>query len=410
MKLRAEVLRRVLLAKSILAPALASSWQQPSDHVIAKQMLEAHDAADLVFAAIADQQGKLPAQEKAPSMIKCLEVIATDSEKHVGYFNQLNAARNSLKHTGNLPNTNQWANVAQEVFTKLSDLCKATLEKSFEEVDEAELLNSEEARACFRSAQQAQALRDFKLALEELGKTLFITLEASSDFWEIEVGVAKATDALKLTAVGVPASDFLKLQEFLPNVSRFGPDPFNIYWRQSKFGHPANWQHDTVDYCAKTCLKVALGIQNAPWTPQALRFDHLYRYKVTATKDNVEVWEDLIENHLTEDSSGSRPFREFHRYLKKGESIIVPAGTSGFVSEDLLPPRNEAITRVIVSDDTPWNALGLRSSKAEFVNLDDVTLTCVPKELWKERFPSLQEIPWQEDPRSLPSEDFSGLE
>src|SRR5271155_5493405 len=135
MNLRPEVLRRILLAKSILSPHSSADLQQPNDHMIAKCVLNAHDAADFVFAAIADHQNVLPAKEKAPSMIQCLGVIKTDADKkQAAYFNQLNNARVNLKHAGNLPNTNQWANVAQEVFAKLSDLCRATLGLSLEEV------------------------------------------------------------------------------------------------------------------------------------------------------------------------------------------------------------------------------------------------------------------------------------
>jgi hypothetical protein len=85
---------------------------QPNVHDVAKQVLNAHDAADLIFAAISDQQNRLPAKDKMPSMIGCLALIDTPVEKHTGYFSQLNDARNGLKHAGNLPSTQQWSSVS----------------------------------------------------------------------------------------------------------------------------------------------------------------------------------------------------------------------------------------------------------------------------------------------------------
>ena len=40
---------------------------QPNAHLVAKQVLNGHDAADLALAAIADQQGKLAARVEFPS-------------------------------------------------------------------------------------------------------------------------------------------------------------------------------------------------------------------------------------------------------------------------------------------------------------------------------------------------------
>ena len=116
MSLQKEVVHRLLLAKSISSPARTAPRGQPNAHLVARQVLNAHDAADLVFAAIADHQAALPSKRQAPPMMECLELISTKDEKHVGYFKQLNDVRNSLKHTGNLPNTNQWASVGEDVF------------------------------------------------------------------------------------------------------------------------------------------------------------------------------------------------------------------------------------------------------------------------------------------------------
>jgi len=371
---------------------------------VAKQVLNAHDAADLVFASIADHQRKLGATGKAPSMVECLKLIDSKKSKHEAYFKQLNEARIGLKHVGNLPNTNQWASVAQDVFEKLSSLCQATLSISLEELDESELLSNGEARAHLLAAKTARTSQDFKLALEELAKVLFIALEDAPGLGRIEVGRAKAEDALKLTAFGVSANDFLLLQEFLPMVSGYpsGEDwQFQIegvLWKQSGFGHPGNWRDDVADFCISTCSSVALSIQNAAPVPYAHEFSDVYKYKVTAKEDQVEVWEDLVAEgeHWAEVSSDkARPSRTRKRFLKKGESVIVSPYAHPLVSDDQAT-SGESIKRVRVSYDPMY---GLpRFERAEFVSLSGVDITCVPSELYTRWFPALPEIPWEEDP------------
>src|SRR5665213_167341 len=378
MNLRKEVIHRLLLAKSILAAGRSAFIGQPNPHVVARQVLCAHDAADLVFASIADHQQKLTATHKAPSMTESLKLIDCKNGKQEGYFKQLNDARNSLKHVGNLPNSNQWASVAQDVFEKLSNLCQVTLGVSLNEVDESELLVNKEARAHLFAAKNARDLQDFKLTLSEIGKALFVSLENAPDMGRVEVGRPKAEDALKLAAFGVPANDFLRLQEFLPLVSGDWPDEFGRcepsepLWKQSKFGHPGNWREEVVDFCFSAYLNVALSVQNASPIPYAREFSDLYEYRVTAKEDQVEVWEDLAydDEHLVETyANRARPFRQQKRFLKKGESVIVPTHAQPFVSDD-LSESGKSIKRVRISVDEMSGigaVFGGSSRRAEFV-------------------------------------------
>ena len=405
MSLRKEVLHRLLLAKSILAAGRSATLGQPNPHLVARQVLNAHDAADLVFAGIADQQNRLPSKD---SMLQCLDAIDTTADKHKGYFKQLNDVRNGLKHSGVLPNTSFWANVAQEVFEKISSISHAALGVSLSELDESDLIISDKARAHLAAAKAAKASGDFKLVLEEIAAALFISLQEAPDVGAIRVGRAKAEDALKLTAFGVSANDFLRLQEFLPMVSAFpsGPDwqldIEGLLWKQSEFGHPGNWHEDVADFCINTYLNVALSIQNASPIPYAREFWNVYEYKVTAKEDGVEVWEDLVdeEEHLAHIySNDARPFRTHKRSLKNGESVIVPARIRPLVSND-LSLSGEEIKRVRISPDNmgPLDKLFGNSERAEFVNLAEVNITCVPSELYKDWSPPLPEISWEDDP------------
>jgi hypothetical protein len=411
MILRKEVLHRLVLAKSILSVGQTSSLGWPNAHLVAKQVLNGHDAADLAFSAIADQQGKLLATGKTPFMMQCLELIDTAADKYVLYFSGLNDARNSLKHTGNLPNTNQWANVGDDVFHKLSSICQATLGIALKELDESDLLSNGEVRAHLDAAKTARSSQDFKVALEEVAKALFVALEDAPSLGGIEVGRAKAEDALKLTAFGVSANDFLRLQEFLPKVSSSlwvangQTEIEGVLWKQSGSGHPGNWREEVADFCIEAGLSVALSIQNATPVPYAHEFSDTYEYKVTAREDQVEVWEDVVDEkeHAADVfSNKARSCRVSKRYLAKGESVIVSPYAQPFVSDDFSLSR-APITRVRISHDPFSGIAGLfaGSERAEYVNLAGVNITCVPQKLALLQYPSLPDIPWEEDPLSF---------
>jgi len=397
MKLRKEVLNRLLLAKSILLPAIGAELNA---YTVARQVLNAHDASDLVFAAIAEEMGVLPAKDRVPSMVECLRLIGGPSKEHEPYFKRLSIARDNLKHVGNLPSTQQWGNVVVEAAERLSDICKAMLDTSFQDVDEVDLLTSDEVREHLSEAKLCRASGEFRLALERVGKALFVTLDEHPNFWSLTVGRANAEDALKLMAYGVPASDFLRLQEFLPEVTKSLSGALAISWTQNRFGHPGNWHEEVIDFCIRSCLGLALKVQSAPAIPEAIEFKYRYEYRVTAKEDRVEVWEDLIEGHLLEAYGRARPFRTHVRYLSKGESITVPF-IDHLVSFDLSLADAE-ISRVQVSPQ-PFAALGSMSgvkARAEFVALAQVDVTCVPYrgEIFGQHLPNLPEVPWEPDP------------
>ena len=172
--------------------------------------------------------------------------------------------------------------------------------------------------------------------------------------------------------------------------------PFDIAWKQSEFGHPANSTESVVDFCIDVYLSVAIGIQEAPPIPYARQFSSVYKYKVTAKHDQVEVWEDLDgPDHLTHVYADyARPFKKHTRYLKKGESAIISiyGSAESFISGD-LSSSGESIRRVKISSE-PLSILG-PPHPFKFANLEDVTITCVPRE--RDDLGALPEIPWEED-------------
>lgn len=403
--LRKEVVDRLILAKSILSSSVGALQGQSNAHLAAVQILNAHDAADLVFAALADHVGKLPAKGRTPAMIECLPLLGAPASGCVGYFTQLNDARNGLKHVGNLPSTQQWSRVTDDTFERLSALCLACLGVSLGDIDELELVLNNQVRVYLSAAKTLAGSGEFRRSLEETAKALATALDYHSDLSEVQVGRPKAEDALRLTAYGIPANEFLRLQEFMPYTIDEGEQSFKFLWKQSQFGHPGNWRADTASFCIGAVLSVAVSLQNSAGVPKAIELSTLYDYRVTAKEDSVEVWEDLVDGHLDDpyaDNAGL--FRVSKRLLAKGETVIVRASTSGFISDDRLP-SGEWIKRVRISTD--YLGAVLPDEVAEFVDLSRVEITCIPRsradELLGGAFRGLPELPWEED-----SPAFSG--
>lgn len=400
-KIRPEVIQRILLAKEILS-SYRFAWSEPDAYIIAMQLLAAHDAADLVFAAIVDYQGGGTSKSRGLSMMQSLGAINTDanSRKPTTYFGQLSEARDSLKHRGNLPNTKQWANAGRTVYDRLSEMSEACLDLSLDDIDESALLTDDQVKNYFAAAQKAAELGEHKTALEELGKALYVLLDKNRSLGKIPVGVARAEDAIKLSGFGVHANDFLRLQEFLPSVSRvgilgqvLGDGSFGIAWKQSQFGHPGNWHEDSVQFCLQAFLNVAPRIQEAKRIPLAIEFFRLYKYKVTANEDDVEIF----LKGRTLDGSSTRLITVGH--LKKDEPRVFMSDMRPLVFHWWDESQQEFLKVVRLYDDSD-----ILDSKQEFVLFDKVTITCIPRDTDLMRAigsPDLVEIPFTPDVTTL---------
>lgn len=395
--LRPEIVQRLLLAKAILTPHRLAPWGQPDAHTIARQVLASHDAADLVFAALADYQGKLTnASGKTPSMVECLNLIKVKeraAEKPTTYFRDLNEVRDSLKHVGILPNTRQWGQVGQDTYEKLSLVCHVCIGRSLDEIDESALLRDEEVRRYFNIARDAAAAGQFMQTLKEVGKALCVLLDANTAVGGITVGEAKAEDAIKLSGFGIPANEFLRLQEFLPRVFRLGEGPFTITWKQSEFGHPGNWREDAAQFCLETFLHIAPLIQDAKWIPGAIEFRYLYEYKITSKEENIEIWEEV---QLATDYDETEKTKRKVGQLQKGESKTFSAFHQPLVSSWYDDRTGSFLKIVELQDDSRMHGLGLPEPR-RFVEFDKVTISCIPNALALDRLPNLTDIPWRPD-------------
>ncbi len=384
MALKQEVIDRLLLAKLLLGQIQYTPVAGPDRFTIARYILIAHDAAELAIAGIAHHLDCLPPPSEAYLMKYFPRIKEKTNESVPGqdFFSDLNDARRNIKHKAIFLDTKQWYRVGENTYNHISELCKKYLKISLDLLDESVLLKNDKARQLFVEAQKEQEDKHFKQVLEKLALALHIVFKDNLALRKMSVGQSRAEDAIKLAAFGVHTNDFLALQEFLPSIVETTVGEPKIMWKQAPYGHPANWTLDTVEFCLRTFIHVAVRIQDAEWIPGAILWFYIYEHKVTALEDGVKIVQEYRTNLL------DFPQRHIIKELNKGESIIgsVRKESNSYLSSVFaVPQKPDVITfsnREIIGGE---------------IEMNKVRVTCVPRdnELIRKYYPDLTEIDWE---------------
>jgi hypothetical protein len=123
-----EIIDRLLLAKGLLAKIRFSPTATPDRISLAQAILSAHDAAELVSAAIAQHLNCLPASPAY--LMGILSEIKKDmgaAVPHRDYFSRLNTVRKAIKHEGVFPDPQQWYRVGELAYEYVSEWCQKYL-------------------------------------------------------------------------------------------------------------------------------------------------------------------------------------------------------------------------------------------------------------------------------------------
>lgn len=379
-----DLINRLLLAKELLEKIRTLPIANPDRYTTARHVLTAHDAAELAIAGVAHHIGIIP---KSP--IYLMDYFSLINKEHPNdevpgkvYFSQLNTARNGIKHTGVFPDPKQWVRVGEKTYGHVSDWCKKYLNISFDDLDESDMISDPEVKKQYDTAKDALARGDYKEVLEQLALALHSVFENNRALRGLRVGTPRAEDALKLSAFGVHANEFLVLQEFLP-IARYAGvyNQVTVNWEQDKFGHPANWRKNSAAFCLKTFVSVVLRIQDAEWIPGAIDFDTVYEHKITALVDNVEIVQ------KSEALLGGKD-KVVHT-LKKGESIrgqITEDKTASVLAE-MRGQEHKPVFSFMNYEKGIWGK----------IEQNKVSVICVPKdtEFVRDYFPKLPELEYK---------------
>jgi hypothetical protein len=392
MPLKPEVLDRLLLSKSFLEKIRFQPVAAHDRHTLAANIIAAHDAAELALAGVCDQLGCLP-QKGSSYLMEYFESYKAARGRDLyarDYFRNVNSTRNSLKHQGLFPDAKQWSRVGETVFQHITKWCWDDLTESFSELDESALLLDTKVKSLYDEARQSARDANYKTTLEKLARALSIVFEENAALRGFEAGNASTEDVIRVVGFGIHGNDFLALQQFLPRISRWGPDANTPQWKQSAFGHPGNWREDSAEFCLHAFVDVAVKLQSAQWIPGPLGRDVLYDQQIEAVRDGVELRQDLAKgapSNAWEILGGGKTKRETKQLLQRGEKLraIVHRAATPFYGGSAKNENTLTVTPLGTTFEF-WNVLA-----------SDVRVTCVPKETEsvKRYFPWLPEIDWE---------------
>jgi hypothetical protein len=379
-----NVIDRLLIAKDLLKEIRFAPTANPGRHTIARNILTSHDAAELAIAGIASHLEVTPKEQYL--MKYFAEIAKTHEGEEVpgrSYISQLNDARVGIKHKGLFPDPKQWMRVGDNTYKYISDWCRKYLSISLDDLDESDMISDPKVKKQYDIAKEAFAKDDFKSVLENLAVALYLLFITNKALRNLIVGTPRAEDALKLSAFGVHANEFLILQEFLPRVSNFRMDgQSEVYWEQGEYGHPANWRQDAAQFCLNAFVSIALRIQNAEWIPGTIDFDLVYEHRITALVDNVEIVRKASDTLLGQTK------RDVVRTLKKGESLRGKVERRDPVLHGLLAAGLNQTYKSV------FNFINFSEMVIGEVESDKIRVICVPKEDdWvRQYFPDLPEL------------------
>jgi len=169
--LKPQVLDRLLLSKSFLDRVRFQPIAPNDRHVLAGNIIAAHDAAELAIATIADELGCSPANGGKTYSIDYFDPIekAMNLAAHGrDYFRQLNIVRNQLKYQGLFPDSRQWARVAESVHQHVTKWCSNYLKIHFGQLDESVLLLDADVKRPYDEAKQNLSAGNFQKSLEKI--------------------------------------------------------------------------------------------------------------------------------------------------------------------------------------------------------------------------------------------------
>lgn len=386
-----------MIAKTLLDRAANIHTAEADDHTLAIELLACHDASELVLATVAFRLPGPTLPDKS-NLLSYAGRIGEAGYKRSGlpggsHWKALNDARNSLKHSGNLPNPGQFRQVTKETQRHLNRICKDHLGKELDALDRTGLIHSESTRKAIQEIREAMELasgsEDYRQCLERMACALQTAFEEHTALRSVEVGKPSAEDALMLAGYGIHSHEFLTLQQFLPKSPAVWAEGAAC-WDSSKYGHPANWTWETADFCLRVCIEVIVKTQVATDIPAPLERDDFYTQRITAIEDGVTVWEAnlfLLGFRL----SPPNHVPPVDRALARGDSIVGRVRMTG--------RRVERLRELLQVDKLIEVSFGVDAAlpNGGYIDASKVEIVCTPEVYWQELRPDLYlpEFPWE---------------
>jgi hypothetical protein len=386
-----QVLNRIVIGNQLLSTA-GSLTPNADPLAVAQAVLVAHDASELILAALAAHLKASFKDKKKTYLMDYVDAIELKTQISIKpFFQTLNEARISFKHNGILPTPHQFYHCVSEALKELDKASVACIGEPLDEVGLGMLIEDDVAQQLYHKAKKLNGEGKFKEALESLALCFKAALDATPYGVTVNVGEPESEAALHLLGCGVDPSMFLSVQRFLPIVDWFDA----ISWNPRGTGHPGNWTMENVDYCADSLLRIILQIQHSQFRPHAMPFEYVYEDVLTANRDGVVVQADETGGMSALFGQFGHSQRTVFGELKRGQTIsghLTPALESDLPSNWQKTSLDRANLFVISQPKTDLPRK-LKPHTQLFVRSDLVTLSHRVRDTPsnRERFPHLFE-------------------
>jgi len=382
----------MLLAARSLLEISGSPLTSASDaFTVARNVLVAHDATELVLAALCVELGsgykiteQAPFHELVGYVVKKFHDNDDDSTQNArrGALIALNYARVRFKHHGDLLDPSTTYPLVEEALEVLDLLCQRAVGFPLRSLDAVIAVEHPDIAADLRTADDLILVGEYRDSLVSIARAL------SRTFWDYDIqgvtaGQAESEDALLLSGRGVDPASFLAMQRFLPKLYSPFHEPPEFNTRE--YGHEANWTEENARFCWNTALSVVLRLRHARSVPQA--------------QDFYDEFEDVIE--VSADSTTAHRFKGYPSadWPLTGEAIECKVNSmffgkaSGFYelkgdpdlnfSMPLLEANWICLTDHNLRDNTGFMGIGITDEL--WFSKQDVTVTYRENDLAKAR-------------------------
>lgn len=382
-----EVLNRLLIGRELLRNFGPNLTPQSDALAVARAILNAHDAAELIISAIADQL-QAGGNKKPP----LLDYIQNIEKKRGGilfpgklFLKTLNEQRVQFKHHGAFPNVSEFHQVLTKTTDYLGQACSIYLGISLFELDRCSLIADDEARGFYLEARDLSHVGKYREALESLARAMDAALQEK--FILLSVNDNQSEIALQLTAYGVDPGAFIRMQQFLPEIGLSEKRE----WNARLYGHRGNWRSVNVEFCLSTVLDLILKLQHAPYQPSAVDFEYLFDDVITAKRDDVSVYA-VYCNPLFGVQPTDQSERKLFGEMKQGQYIkgrLIPAQEyesfkwqdSPFAFADIYvmqspvtnirEPIPDHMALIVKAGDVEWSSTERKGIRTRFPDLFD---------------------------------------
>lgn len=338
MELREDVIRRLILAKSLQRYGEAACAERNDRFAFVRGILLLHDAVEAVLGAVADHLNvRLPDRVSFMGYFEKIEE-GDDQQRKLPYpkaMSDLNAIRVGIKHHGRFPPVEENRHFPVTVTEFLRTVCRTYFDADYSALSLTSMIQNERVRSHIESAEALVAEGKFEDALVSLGYAMYHLVESKTAGSQLEDLVVRRESprfrftrpygsnfTIELLEHGVDPYTYHRFRNLTPRMVYDSEKQEVLYHPDRIFWHPKNWTESNARFCLDFCIDCALKFEMRPAYDYEIVYYHtVYEDVIEPVGDEAVFW----NGHEGGEEEGLLPKgrkREPIFTLKKGEQIV----------------------------------------------------------------------------------------